>query len=99
MILLHDPSRVWIEANIDESNIRHVKVGQRVLIEIDAYPFEEFQGQVNTIGRVTLTQLTNPVAHADGGNSTQKIPVTISMPAIDRPIWPGMRASVNIVIR
>jgi membrane fusion protein (multidrug efflux system) len=99
MILLHDPSSVWIEANIDESDIRHVKVGQRVLIEIDAYPFEEFEGQVETIGRVTLTQITNPVAHAGGGSSTQHIPVTIAMPAIDRAVWSGMRASVNIVIR
>jgi membrane fusion protein (multidrug efflux system) len=99
MILLHDPSKVWIEANIDESDIRHVKVGQHVLIEIDAYPFEEFEGQVETIGRVTLTQITNPVAHAGGGSSTQHIPVTIAMPAINRAVWSGMRASVNIVIR
>jgi membrane fusion protein (multidrug efflux system) len=99
MILLHDPSSVWIEANIDESDIRHVKVGQRVLIEIDAYPFEEFHGHVQAIGRVTLAQITNPVARDRGASSAQHIPVTIAMPAIDHPVWPGMRASVNIVIR
>lgn len=99
MILLHDPSDVWIEANIDESDIRHVHPGQRVRIEIDAYPFEEFEGRVETIGRVTLAQITNPVARAGGGSATQHIPVTISMSAIDRPLWPGMRAAVNIVIR
>lgn len=99
MILLHDPSDVWIEANVDESDIRHVQIGQRVRIEIDAYPFEEFEGKVETIGRVTLAQITNPVAREEGGSSTQHIPVTITMPGIDRPLWPGMRASVNIVIR
>ncbi|MFT5445581.1 MAG: membrane fusion protein (multidrug efflux system) [Gammaproteobacteria bacterium] len=97
MILLHDPSSVWIDANIDESDIRHVKVGQRVLIEIDAYPFEEFHGHVQAIGRVTLAQITNPVDR--GASTAQHIPVTIAMPAIEHPVWPGMRASVNILIR
>jgi membrane fusion protein, multidrug efflux system len=97
MVLLHDPSTLWIEANVDESDIRHVKVGQPVLIEIDAYPYEEFAGEVETIGRVTLASIAQPTDSDVSG--AQRIPVTITMPPIERAVWPGMRAAVNIVVR
>ena len=97
MVLLHDPSDLWIEANVDEADIRHVKVGQPVRIEIDAYPFEEFSGEVQTISRVTLASIAKPTGNDVSG--TQRIPVIITMPPIDRAVWPGMRAAVNIVVR
>ena len=30
MILLHDENSLWIEANVDESQLRHLELGQRV---------------------------------------------------------------------
>ena len=33
------------------------------------------------------------------GAGEQKIPVIIDFPPIGKPVWPGMRVAVNIVIR
>ncbi|MEM7250602.1 MAG: efflux RND transporter periplasmic adaptor subunit [Pseudomonadota bacterium] len=99
VFLLHEPNNIWVEANIVESDIRHVKIGQPVVIDIDAYPFEHFDGEVRTLGAVTASN----IAHAANGpldtRSAQRIPVIIDIEPGDRPLLPGMRASVNIVIR
>ena len=57
---LHDPTDLWIEAQVAESDIRLVSVGQTVLIELDAHPFEQFSGTVEAIGRVTTGQMSGP---------------------------------------
>ena len=59
ILMLHDPKLYWIEAYVDESQIRHVRVGQEVLIDLDAYPFEDFYGQVRQIGSVTTRGADN----------------------------------------
>lgn len=99
VFLLHDPDHLWIEADIDESDIRHVKVGQRVDVELDAYPFEHFPGTVRSIGHVTLSNIANEKKNGNGMRGVQKIPVIIDFPSIGKSVWPGMRAAVNIVIR
>ena len=98
LLLLHDPTDLWIEAQVAESDIRLVAVGQKVLIELDAYPFEQFSGKVQAIGRVTTGHMSGP-NDRDAAIIAQRIAVDIAMPDIARPVWPGMRAAVNIVVR
>ena len=98
LLLLHDPTDLWIEAQVAESDIRLVSVGQTVLIELDAYPFEQFSGTVEAIGRVTTGQMSGP-QNRDADIMAQRIAVDIAMPDVGRPVWPGMRAAVNIVVR
>ena len=98
IFLMHDPEQIWVEAEIDESDIRLVKVGQRVVIDIDAYPFEHFRGTVRSIGQVTASVITAQGRSArDTG--AQKIPVIIDFEPIGKSVWPGMRVAVNIVVR
>lgn len=100
--LLHDPDGMWLEAQIDEVDIRHVVAGQAVTIEFDAYPFEYHQGTVRSIGHATLGSMTNGKFNATGKvdpRLAQRIPVMIDLPAMDKATWPGMRASVNIAVR
>ena len=99
VFLLHDPERIWIEADIEESDIRHVQLGQQVNVELDAYPFEQFPGTVQSIGHVTRANIDNAQHGANGSRAVQKIPVVIDFPPIGKSVWPGMRAAVNIVIR
>ena len=98
LLLLHDPSELWIEAQVSESDIRLVKLDQDVLIELDAYPNEEFVGKVRAIGKVTVAQAS---AHddPDAMKGLQRIQVEVALPEIGKPVWPGMRAAVNIVVR
>ena len=38
LALVHDPKNIWIEANIKETEVRKLRVGQKVLVSVDAYP-------------------------------------------------------------
>lgn len=101
-ILLHDENSLWIEANVDESQLRHLELGQRVIIDMDAYPypFQEFDGVVTFIGSVTSAQMKGGEASGNGRSrkQTQRIPVRIKI--LDPPdkIAPGMLVEVNIQI-
>ena len=99
--LLHDPDALWLEAQIDEGDIRQVSPGQSVEIEFDAYPYEYFEGQVRSIGHATLGSMTNGDGKTADPRMAQRIPVLIDLPKLDadKAIRPGMRASVNITVR
>ncbi len=69
LITIADLSTVWVAAGVPESSIRLIKPGERVAIELSAYPGEVFQGRVrrvaDTVDPVTrsvevLTELKNP---------------------------------------
>ena len=47
-----------IKANIEETDIFKIKVGQKVEIKIDAYPGKKFTGYVESIGAATQNALS-----------------------------------------
>ena len=101
IMMLHNPKRFWVEAYVDESQIRHVKIGQAVRINFDAYPFEDYFGKVRRIGNITTAKMEgggNTIESRRLGRTVERVPVRIS---IDQPppyITPGMAADVNIRI-
>lgn len=97
--LMHDPSALWLEAAVDESDIRLVQPGQSVRIEFDAYPFEYFQGKVRALGNATLGSMNDGGKETPDPRSAQRVQVLIDLPQTGKPVWPGMRASVNISVR
>jgi membrane fusion protein (multidrug efflux system) len=40
LALVHDPDTVWIEANVKETEVRKLRIGQKVDVSVDAYPGE-----------------------------------------------------------
>ena len=38
LVLMHDPQAIWVEANIKETDVRKLRIGQRVDVAVDAYP-------------------------------------------------------------
>lgn len=97
--LLHDPNALWLEAQVDESDIGLVVPGQDVSIEFDAYPFEYYEGKVRAIGQATMGSMTNGGNEAADPRLAQRVPVLIDLPKMEKSVWPGMRASVNITVR
>ncbi|PPR56989.1 MAG: hypothetical protein CFH10_02239, partial [Alphaproteobacteria bacterium MarineAlpha4_Bin2] len=102
ILMLHDPNLYWVEAYVAESQIRHVRIGQEVLIDLDAYPFRDFYGQVQHIGSTT-TRGPDAVVVRNGGGRTlgskvERIPVRISIENPPPNITPGMGGDVNIRI-
>ena len=102
MFLLHDEKSLWVEANVDESQLRHLELGQGVVIDIDAYPypFQEFNGVVTHIGSVTTSEMVGENGAVNGRvrKPTQRIPVRIKILDPPEKFAPGMRVEVNIQI-
>ena len=101
ILMLHDPDRYWIEAYVDESQIRHVKLDQDVLINFDAYPFEDYFGKVRRIGNITTASMNNGGNGVEGnklGGSVERVPIRISLDSSPPYITPGMGADINVRI-
>ena len=96
VLLLHDPKRLWIEAPVDDSVVRHVAVGQAVEIDVDAYPYDSFAGKVVAVSHVTAAAVQGEAA---GARQTPRIPVIVDIDPTDKPLWPGIRATASIRIR
>ena len=45
IFMLVDASRFWVEANVEETEIRFVKPGSRVTIRVDSYPGRDSRGK------------------------------------------------------
>lgn len=102
LMLIHDPRRIWIEANIKETQIRKLKTGQPVEIHVDAYPDQKFQGEVVSIGNSTTGKfalLPSPNPSGNFTKITQRLPVRIGIQQEDRMLKPGMMVEVRIDVR
>ena len=70
---------VWITANFKETQLRRMKVGQRVTIAVDAYG-REYQGRVESVAGATGAQFSLlPPENATGNyvKVVQRVPVKI----------------------
>lgn len=83
-----NPGNMKFVANIDESDIGKVAIGQRVLVSLDAYPDETFEGEVTNIAFAAIT--------TRGGGTA--FPVDITLPEnIDQRFKVGMNGDVEII--
>ncbi len=102
VLMLHDPEDTWVEANIKETQVRRLRVGQRVAIDVDAYPDDKFVGRVAKIGAAATSSfalLPTPNPSGNFTKVTQRIPVKIMFEQRPRPLAPGMMVEVEIDTR
>jgi membrane fusion protein (multidrug efflux system) len=102
LAIMHNPAKVWIDANIKETDVRKLKIGQPVKVSVDAYPDEEFKGTVAIIGNAATSEfalLPTPNPSGNFTKITQRLPVRISIDQQDGKLRPGMMVEVNIDIR
>ena len=97
--LMHDPQTIYVEANIRETEIRRVQIGQRVDVEVDAYPDQKFGGVVERIGYAATSAFAllpspNPSGHFT--KVTQRLPIRIALSQRDGRLRPGMMVEVYI---
>lgn len=100
IVMLHNPAQFWIEAYVDESQMRHVRLDQEVVIEFEIYPFKDFLGKVSRIGNITTAQMgvTTMSSGSQFGGGVERVPVRITVENPPPNLTPGMRAKVNIRI-
>ena len=102
ILLLHNPDEVWVEANIKETQVGKLKIGQTVRVSVDAYPSETFVGRVARIGSATTARfalLPTPNPSGNFTKITQRVPVKIDIVQMPKPLTPGMMVEVEIDIR
>src|SRR5690606_21420135 len=51
ILMFHDPRKIWVEANIKETDIGLLQPGMKARVSVDAYRGEEFTGTVHRIGQ------------------------------------------------
>jgi multidrug resistance efflux pump len=93
---------VWIGANIEETYIGRVKIGQPVEFTIDAYPDRKFTGRVIEIGPAAGSQFALLPTENTSGNFTkvtQRLPIKIQAEQSDHVLKPGMSAVITIKTR
>ena len=101
MMLIHDPENVWVEANIKETELRHLELGMPVKLHVDAFPDREFTGTVERIGEAATSEfalLPNPNPSGNFTKVTQRLPIRISVTQEDSMLRPGMMVVVEIDI-
>lgn len=98
------PDNVWIVANFKETQLRHMRPGQSATIKVDAYPFLNLTGKVDSIQAGTGARFSLLPAENATGNYVkvvQRVPVKIVLTNTpkDAPLLaPGMSVipTVNV---
>lgn len=102
IVIVNDPQDVWIEANIEETAIRKISVGQTVDIAVDAYPQRTFHGTVAQLGAATRSEFAIIPAGSASAHFikvTQRLPVRITVENRDGLLKPGMMVEVGIQVQ
>ncbi|MGQ0583133.1 MAG: HlyD family secretion protein [Reyranella sp.] len=102
ILLLHNPKEVWVEANIKETQVSRLRLGQLVHISVDAFPNDKFTGKVARIGSATMARFALIPTPNPSGNFTkitQRVAVKIDMVDMPRQLAPGMMVEVDIDVR
>ncbi|WP_136608915.1 HlyD family secretion protein [Paenibacillus dokdonensis] len=94
-----DMDHLFVVANIKETQLKDIKVGQSVDISVDGDSGTKFEGVVKEIGYATNSVFSVLPQQSSTGSYTkvtQKIPVKISINQVSTKVLPGMNAEVKI---
>ncbi|TMJ00020.1 MAG: efflux RND transporter periplasmic adaptor subunit [Alphaproteobacteria bacterium] len=82
---ISDLSTMWLKANVPETDIAHVRIGQEIEVRITALPGRVFKAQISAIGAASDT-------------ATRRIVVRSEIPNPDRALRSEMFASFKITV-
>lgn len=93
--------RVWIEANLKETDLTHLKPGDPAEVTIDAYPGRTWRGKVDSVDPATGAEFSALPAQNSSGNwvkVVQRVAVrlAVDVPADSPPLRSGMSADVSV---
>ncbi|MBJ6725470.1 HlyD family secretion protein [Geomesophilobacter sediminis] len=91
-------SQAWITANYKESQLTHVRPGQKVIFRVDAYPGREFTGKVESVMAGTGAAFSLlPPENATGNyvKVVQRVPVKIAIDRADQ-LQSALRVGMSV---
>jgi membrane fusion protein (multidrug efflux system) len=95
-------TNVWVTANLKETQLANVRVGDAAEFTVDAYPGATFHGKVESLSPATGARFALLPPDNATGNFTkvvQRLPVRIAVDGTAdsaRPLRPGMSVDVTI---
>lgn len=92
--------RLWIDANLNETDLTNVKTGQPVAVTVDTYPGVTWNGRVASLSPASGAEFSLLPPQNSSGNwvkVTQRIPVRVLVDTAGKPqLRAGMSAEVAI---
>jgi HlyD family secretion protein len=83
--IAQDLTKMQVQADVDQSDIGQIRVGEPAHFNVDAYPDQEFRGAISQV-RLNATITQNVITY----------PVIIAVPNPDGKLRPSMTANVTI---
>ena len=100
---LIDNENIWVSANLKETQLETIKIGQYVKIKVDAYPDLDLTGKIESFSGATGAKYSLLPPDNSTGNFikiTQRIPVKIFINKLPTDkaqlLFPGMSVFVKI---
>ncbi|HET9952829.1 MAG TPA: HlyD family secretion protein [Candidatus Eisenbacteria bacterium] len=93
---------VWVVANLKETQIKHLRPGDKVVFQADSYPGRRYRGHVESVSPATGAKFSLlPPDNATGNfvKIVQRVPVKIVLDGPNDPAYPlrpGMSVRVDI---
>lgn len=101
LAIMIDPSAIYINANIEETKLEKLKIGQPVDIAVDEYGGNKLTGKVQSIGEATAATFSL-LPTSSGGTFTkvtQKVPVKIKLDKYNVKLQPGISVVAKIHVK
>jgi len=89
IMVVGDLSQMLVVAQVDEADVGKLEVGQKAVVQIDAYPNEEFKGTVHTIA----------LSHDWSRTMTKYFKTEILLDKTEKRLPSGLTAHVDIETR
>ncbi len=105
LLALVNTDDVWVTANFKETQLRDMRVGQRVTVEVDALGGQSFEGRIQSIAAATGARFSLlPPENATGNyvKVVQRVPVKIVLDPRQDPehrLRPGMSVAPVVHLR
>jgi membrane fusion protein (multidrug efflux system) len=105
---IYNVKDVWVTANLEETSLSNLRLGDKVEISVDSYPDAKFIGTILRLGSNTASQFSLIPPNNASGNFTkvtQRIPIKISIERTDSNrsqninLLPGMSVEVKVRVR
>jgi membrane fusion protein (multidrug efflux system) len=109
---IYNLNDVWVEADLEETKLASIHLGDKAEISVDTYPDREFEGEIFQIGSSTASQFSLiPPSNAAGNFTkiTQRVPVKISIrqvkvkgqedPSNGISLLPGMSVEIKVKVK
>lgn len=101
LVMMIDPAKLYINANIEETELSKLKIGQKVDVTVDEYSGTKMAGKIESIGKAANSAFSLLPTSTSGTFTkvVQRVPIKISFDQNYDGLLLGTNAIVKIHIR